>query len=95
MANYYHHPERVIHHPALTLKYVRPARRPGLRVVVGVKTASKATQRNLLKRRLREVWRAAAVPPDVMATIYTSKATLDLSFTDLKKIIINFVRQFT
>lgn len=78
-----YHPERVIHHPALTLKYLRPAKHPGLRVVVGGKVSRKATERNLLKRRLREIWRTLPIPPDVAATLYTKSATLNLSFAEL------------
>lgn len=79
--------ERVIHHPALTLKYIRPHRRPGLRVVVGIKTAKQATKRNLLKRRLREIWRQLAIPKDVSAILYTKAAILKLSFAELRAIV--------
>lgn len=88
-------PERVVHHPALTLKYVVPSRRPGLRVVVGVKVSKKATERNLLKRRLKEIWRKLSLPPDVAATFYTKADTLKLSFTELATIVTKLTSALT
>jgi ribonuclease P protein component len=90
-----YHSERVIHHPALTLKYLRPSRHPSLRVVVGVKVSPKATQRNLLKRRLREIWRVIPIPSDVAVTLYTTKATLGLSFAELKRAVVQLAHQLT
>lgn len=80
--------ERVVHHPVLTLKYVRPSRHPGLRVVVGMKTSKRATTRNLLKRRLREIWRELPIPADVLATLYTKAEALKLSFAELRAVVV-------
>jgi len=88
-------PERVVHHPALTLKYVRPSRRPGLRVVVGVRVSKKATERNLLKRRLREIWRQLPIPLDVAATFYTKQITLKLSFSELQTAVVKLTYPLT
>ncbi|MFA5967357.1 MAG: ribonuclease P protein component [Patescibacteria group bacterium] len=79
--------ERVIHHPALTLKYIEPARRSGLRIVVGTKVSKKATERNQLKRRLREIWRSLPIVPNVAATFYTKSTVLPLSFAELKAVV--------
>ena len=79
--------ERVIHHPALTLKYIKPARYAGLRVVVGTKVSKKATERNRLKRQLREIWRKLPVASDVAATLYTKSSTLSLSFAELTAVV--------
>jgi len=89
------HPERAIYHPALTLKYVKPSRRPGLRVVVGTKISKKATERNRLKRRLREIWRNLAIPANVAATLYTKPITLTLSFAELKAAVTKLTTQIT
>ena len=79
--------ERVIHHSALTLKYVESAQHPGLRIVVGTKVSKKATERNQLKRRLKEIWRQLPVAPDVAVTLYTKTTTLLLSFAELKTVV--------
>jgi ribonuclease P protein component len=51
-------------------------------VVVSGKLAKRATQRNLMKRRLRNIWRLVGTgrPP----YIYVKKAALAMSFQQLK-----------
>lgn len=70
--------------PAFTLKYP-PLREQTdkLRVVISGKVAKKATQRNLMKRRLRHAWGLVGTgrPP----YIYVKKAALALSFSALKE----------
>ena len=91
----YHRFERVIYHPALTLKYVKPSLRPGLRTAVGTKVSPKATQRNLLKRRLREIWRSLPIPSGVAATIYVKPVALKMSFAELKTAVTKLVLPLT
>jgi ribonuclease P protein component len=62
---------------------------------VGVKVSPKATQRNLLKRRLREIWRVMSIPSDVAVTLYTTKTTLGLSFAELKRVVAQLTHQLT
>ena len=88
--------ERVIHHPVLTLRYFKnTSRRPvaPLRVVVSSKVAKKATVRNLIRRRIREIWRQLPVPPNLSVALYTKTAILDKSFAELKAIITHLSKQ--
>jgi len=69
--------------PAFTLKYPPEGEQTGkLRVVVSGKLAKRATQRNLIKRRLKNIWQlvGAGQPP----YIYVKKAALAMSFQQLK-----------
>lgn len=69
--------------PAFTLKYPPAREQTGkLRVVVSGKLAKRATQRNLMKRRLRNIWQLVGTgrPPYV----YVKKAALAMSFQQLK-----------
>lgn len=75
-------PRRSAHQSAFRLELVA-SREPGLRVVVSSKVAKLATRRNLLKRRLREIWRHLPHRPPGQLTVYTKKAALDMSFQEL------------
>lgn len=69
--------------PAFTLKYPPAREQTGkLRIVVSGKLTKRATQRNLIKRRLRHLWRVVGngLPPH----IYVKKAALNMSFSELK-----------
>jgi len=91
------HPECVIHHQVLTLRYFKSNAvrfsNKRLRVVISTKIAKKATIRNLTRRRIKEIWRQLPIPTSVVATIYTKTAILDKSFTEIKNILTNIVRQ--
>ncbi|MFH0912380.1 MAG: ribonuclease P protein component [Patescibacteria group bacterium] len=87
-------PGRVIHHPAFTLRYsgARPPRPVKLRVVVSTKLSKKATERNRLRRRVREIWRVLPVttlPPVV--TIYMKSLSLNMSFAELRMAITRII----
>jgi len=70
--------------PAFTLKYppVRDRVAKRIRIVVSAKVAKKATQRNLIKRRLRHAWQLIGSGP--LPYIYVKKAALLMSFAQLK-----------
>ncbi|MBU1092624.1 ribonuclease P protein component [Patescibacteria group bacterium] len=91
------YPERVIHHSVLTLRYFKsdanrlPSQR--LRVVISTKIAKKATIRNLIRRRVKEVWRQLSIPTDLVVAIYTKSAILDKSFAEIKTILTNISKQ--
>ena len=69
--------------PAFTLKYP-PTRDQAkrIRIVVSAKVAKKATQRNLIKRRLRNIWQSVGSGP--LPYIYVKKAALTMPFAQLK-----------
>ena len=54
-----------------------------LRVVVSTKIAKKAVDRNKLKRRLREIWRALPHEKGARVTVYTRREALNLDFASL------------
>ena len=69
--------------PAFTLKYPPVSgQAKRIRIVVSAKVAKKATQRNLIKRRLRNIWQliGSGQPP----YLYIKKAALTMSFAQLK-----------
>ncbi|MBN2585537.1 ribonuclease P protein component [Patescibacteria group bacterium] len=69
--------------PAFTLKYPPSSdRAKRIRVVVSAKVAKKAVMRNLIKRRLRDIWRLIGSGP--LPHIYVKKAALTMSFAQLK-----------
>jgi RNase P protein component len=78
--------------PAFTLKYP-PARDSAkrIRIVVSAKVAKKATQRNLIKRRLRQAWGlvGGGQPPH----LYIKKAALTMSFAQLKAELSRLLKQ--
>lgn len=60
-------------------------------VVVSLKVSKKSNQRNLLKRRLREILRRDILPGlgrNIDGVILTKAELLDLSFTDLRGLTI-------
>ena len=64
---------------------------PRFTVVVSLKVSKKANQRNLLKRRMREILRRAIVPrlaKNIDGIILTKAELLNLSFAELKKLTI-------
>jgi len=71
-----------------------------LRVVVSTKVTKKAVERNRLKRRLREIWRALSpIPlrppasPGYRVTVYTKKIALETGFSDLSRQLIAGLKQ--
>ncbi|MFH1088626.1 MAG: ribonuclease P protein component [Patescibacteria group bacterium] len=91
------YPERVIHHQILTLRYFKSDAirfsHKRLRVVVSTKINKKAAARNLIRRRIKEIWRQLPIPTSVVATIYTKVAILDKSYAEIKNILTNIARQ--
>ena len=59
-----------------------------LRIVVGTKLSKKATVRNQLKRRVREIWRQLAIPPNVRITLYAKQPALSIKFAELKLALV-------
>lgn len=62
---------------------------PRFTIVVSLKVSKKANQRNLLKRRLREILRREILPrllKNVDGVILTRIGLLDLSFPELKEL---------
>lgn len=65
-------------------------------IVVSLKVSKKAVERNLLKRRLREIIRREIVPGlktgfDIV--VMTKKTLLELPFADLKKLTIGLFQK--
>lgn len=91
------YPERVIYHQVLTLRYFKintstfPNKK--LRVIISSKIAKKATDRNLVRRRIKEVWRQLPIPPDIAVTIYTKATILNQSFAEINNILTGIARQ--
>ncbi len=56
-------------------------------VIVSTKISKKATERNLLKRRLRELLKVSSdkLPTSYDFVLYTKKGIQNLSFQELKK----------
>ena len=90
-------PERVIHHPTLTLRYFvnhsAPSRSSRSRVVVSTKVSKKATERNRLKRQIRAIWQRLTLPPGARVAIYTKPDALSLSFQELTNILTRLAKQ--
>ncbi|MFA5270017.1 MAG: ribonuclease P protein component [Patescibacteria group bacterium] len=78
--------------PAFTLKYP-PARDAArrIRIVVSAKVAKKATQRNLIKRRLRHIWQSIGSGP--LPHIYVKKAALTMTFAQLKSELARLINK--
>ena len=81
--------------PAFILKYpsgVKLQDEP--RVIVSTKISKQATQRNRIKRRLKEAWRSLSgvqVPPPC---IYVRKVALGMSFAQLKMELEKTLKRF-
>ncbi|OGB74264.1 hypothetical protein A2V68_00670 [candidate division Kazan bacterium RBG_13_50_9] len=72
------------HTAAFTIKHTHPAHPLGRpRVIVSTKVTKRATQRNLIKRRLRELWRELGKDHQ-SPHIYVKKAALAMSFAELR-----------
>lgn len=91
------YPERVIHHSVLTLRYFKgDPNRPTnqrLRVVISTKIAKKATTRNLVRRRIKEIWRQLSIPAGLVVAVYAKSAILDKSFVEIKTILTAISKQ--
>jgi len=62
-------------------------------VSVGVKVSKKAVERNKIKRRVREVLRAADIPADKNIRIVALRGSLSRKFFEIKKDLENiFIR---
>lgn len=74
--------------PQLTIKYsINQDKQIKFGLVVSNKVDKRATQRNLLKRRLREAHRSLLndIKPGYNLLIIAKKSALELSFAELKK----------
>jgi len=82
----------VMYQPAFSVKSLDPrvSKKSQLRVVVSVKVSKKATERNLIKRRIKEVWRV--VSPKRAVCVYVKKPALLLSFAEIKAELTRLLR---
>ncbi len=65
-------------------------------VIVSLKISKKAVERNRLKRRLREIVRRDILPkvnPGFDGIILTKKPLLDLSFGELRELVIKLFKK--
>lgn len=76
--------DRALYHPAFTLRYFPTNKPTKIRIAVGNKLSKKATERNQFKRRVREIWRVLAIPPQFAITLYPKPVALTLTFAELK-----------
>lgn len=61
------------------------AKKEDLRIIVSNKVTKKATQRNLIKRRIKEIWRSMFDhKPHPAICVYIRKPALAMSFAELK-----------
>ncbi len=55
-----------------------------IRVIVSTKVSKKATERNKIKRQLREIWHSLKINQLPLPHVYVKKAALSMSFNQLK-----------
>ena len=55
-----------------------------IRVIVSTKVSKKATERNKIKRQLREIWHSLKINQFPSPHVYVKKAALSMSFSQLK-----------
>jgi len=76
--------DRILYHPAFTLKYFSTNKTVKLKIAIGNKLSKKSTERNQFKRRVKEIWRTLNIPPQLAITLYPKSIALTLTFTELK-----------
>ncbi len=68
----------------------------GLVIVISKKIAKLATQRNKLRRRIKEIIRTNTTQKPgfgVVGYLYTHKGIIDLSFSDLKEELLQIIQK--
>jgi len=68
----------------------------GLIIVISKKVAKLATQRNKLRRRIKETIRTSTTPKPcfgVVGYLYTRKGVIDLDFIELKKELLEIIQK--
>jgi ribonuclease P protein component len=82
----------VIYQPAFSVKPLdfRTSKMGRLRIVVSAKVSKKATERNLMRRRIKEIWRLLS--PKTAVCIYVRKPALLMSFAQIKNELTRILR---
>ena len=61
--------------------------------IVSTKISKKATERNLIKRRLRAIVRELSIPSQIFAAFFCKKKILGKTYAELKKEVENVIKQ--
>lgn len=81
--------------PVFTLKYPSGVKlQGGPRVIISTKISKKATQRNRIRRRLKEAWRSLSGAHVSPPYIYVRKMALGMSFVQLKRELEKTLKRF-
>jgi len=84
----------IYRHPALVLRVVRSTNGAGRAgFIVAKATAKRAVDRNLLKRRLREIVRAHTLPSGTDLVFVAQRGALSITFAELKHVVSSLLNQ--
>jgi ribonuclease P protein component len=77
--------------PELTIKTKPGAEKGAVSVVVGKSTLKKATERNLLRRRIKSILSPYAAESKVSIVVIVKKIQKETNFSDLKEKILSLI----